>query len=242
LTHYDEQRRFFEHLSRRYDSRFLRSRWPRNQLLKAGVISDALGSAIETGPVAEVGCGTGQIAEFLLDANPRLEYVGLDLSESMLAIARQRLARFGDRVELKLVEGPLGLPSGRYAGMFGVDVLHHVDEPVLVLGEIRDGLRPGGPVVFLEPNPRFPITTVLGIFEKEERNVLKVGFRNLRHWFEEAKLENVRVSYGALYTPPGPPALVPVFDRVDSALAKVPILRAMTIFFTARGRAPTVND
>lgn len=242
MTHYDEQRRFFEQLSRRYDSRFLRSRWPRNQQLKAGLISDVLGSVVETGPVAEVGCGTGQIAEYLLEANPGLEYVGIDLSESMLAIAHQRLARFGDRVELRSVDGPLGLQCGRYAGVFGVDVLHHVEDPVLVLGEIRDGVRPGGAVVFLEPNPRFPITTLLGIFEKEERNVLKIGFRNLRHWFEDAKLQDVRVSYGPLYTPPGPPVLVPVFDRIDSVLGQIPILRALTIFFTASGIAPLSDD
>ena len=88
MTHEDEQRRFFERLAGRYDGRFMRARWPRNQKLKATAIRDALEDALVLGPVAEIGCGTAQIAENLLESNPQLEYVGLDLSPSMLEIAR----------------------------------------------------------------------------------------------------------------------------------------------------------
>jgi ubiquinone/menaquinone biosynthesis C-methylase UbiE len=105
LTHYDEQRQFFEDLAGRYDRRWLRARWPRNQQVKAAVIRAALGNALAVGPAVEVGCGTAQIAEQLLTAEPQLEYVGLDLSASMLQVARRRLERFGGRAELREVDG-----------------------------------------------------------------------------------------------------------------------------------------
>jgi SAM-dependent methyltransferase len=238
LTYYDEQRRFFADLAGRYDRRWLRARWPRNQELKATVIRDALGDALTLGPVVEIGCGTAQIAEQLLESEPRLEYVGLDLSPPMLEVARHRLRRFGGRVELRAVEGPLRLERACHAAAYGVDVLHHVEDPVNTLRELGDALRPHAPVVFLEPNPRFPITTMLGLLQKEERNVLKIGFRNLRYWLEAAGFEAVEVSYGSLYTPPGPPALVPVLDRIDAALGRTPGLRALSIFFIARGVVP----
>lgn len=186
MTHEDEQRRFFERLAARYDGRFLRARWPRNQELKAIVIEDALEDVFALGPVAEIGCGTAQIAERLLELNPQFDYTGLDLSPSMLGIARRRLERFHGRVELRAVEGALCLEHGRYAAAYGVDVLHHMADPVRVLRELREALRPGAPVVFLEANPRFPITTMIGLLQKEERNVLKIGFRNLRSWFDSA--------------------------------------------------------
>jgi SAM-dependent methyltransferase len=242
LTSSDDQRRFFEHLAHRYDRRWLRSRWPRNQQEKAALIRGALAAALPRGPVVELGCGTAQIAEQLLESSPQLAYVGLDLSPSMLAVARRRLQRFGDRSELRAVEGPLRLEPGTYAAAFGVDVLHHVDDPVRILVELRDALRARAPIVFLEPNPRFPITTVLGLVQREERNVLRIGFRNLRGWFESAGLEAVEVSYGPLYTPPGPSALVPLLDRIDSRLARTPFLRGLTIFYVVRGLVPEVQN
>jgi SAM-dependent methyltransferase len=238
VTHYDEQRRFFEDLAKRYDRRWLRARWPRNQQVKAAVIRAALGDAPSVGPVVEIGCGTAQIAEELLNADQQLEYVGLDLSTSMLEVARQRLARFVGRADLREVAGPLGLERGRYAAAFGVDVLHHVEDPTDVLREVSYGLRARSPIVFLEVNPRFPIATMVALLEKEERNVLKIGVSNLRHWFESAGLETVEVSYGPLYTPPGPPALVPLLDRIDAALARAPVVRRSAIFLVARGLVP----
>jgi 2-polyprenyl-3-methyl-5-hydroxy-6-metoxy-1,4-benzoquinol methylase len=71
----------------------------------------------------------------------------------------------------------LGLERGRYAAAFGVDVLHHVEDPTDVLRELTNALRARAPIVFLEVNPRFPIATMVALFQEEERNVLKIGFR-----------------------------------------------------------------
>lgn len=55
----------------------------------AGIGSDAV--------ICDVPCGTGRLAEVLLDAGHRV--VGIDISPSMLEVARGKLARFGDRFE-----------------------------------------------------------------------------------------------------------------------------------------------
>ena len=98
------QKEFFERLAARYDSRFCRSRWPRNQQLKSEQVANVLGAAVEEGPVIEIGCGTGQIAAELLTKYPRLRYVGSDLSPGMLDVARHRLVEHKDRVELRVAE------------------------------------------------------------------------------------------------------------------------------------------
>src|SRR5918911_5635108 len=51
--------------------------------------------------VLDVGCGSGRIGEFVLEAGAG-HYVGIDFSEPMVDLARARLARFEDRVELIL--------------------------------------------------------------------------------------------------------------------------------------------
>jgi SAM-dependent methyltransferase len=49
--------------------------------------------------VLDVGGGSGRIGELLLDQGAS-RYVDVDLSDTMLDLARNRLARFGDKVEL----------------------------------------------------------------------------------------------------------------------------------------------
>jgi SAM-dependent methyltransferase len=49
--------------------------------------------------VLDVGGGSGRIGEAILEEGAS-HYVDVDLSDSMLELARERLARFGDKVEL----------------------------------------------------------------------------------------------------------------------------------------------
>src|SRR5262245_35815549 len=51
------------------------------------------------GPVLEIGCGTGRI--LIPTARAGVEIVGIDLSEYMLAICRQRLAEENDFVRAR---------------------------------------------------------------------------------------------------------------------------------------------
>jgi SAM-dependent methyltransferase len=62
--------------------------------------------------VLDVGCGSGRIGEFVLDAGAS-HYVGVDFSEPMISMARDRLARHEDRTELltaNFLEAPLAGP------------------------------------------------------------------------------------------------------------------------------------
>src|SRR5579884_3113406 len=49
--------------------------------------------------VLDVGCGSGRIGEFVLQAGAA-RYLGVDFSEPMIELAQARLDRFADRVEL----------------------------------------------------------------------------------------------------------------------------------------------
>src|SRR6185503_16877068 len=47
--------------------------------------------------VLDIGSGHGVVAAAMLDAFPRATALGLDISEAMMAVGRERMARFGDR-------------------------------------------------------------------------------------------------------------------------------------------------
>jgi SAM-dependent methyltransferase len=235
----DVQREFFEKLARRYDRRFCRSRWPRNQVAKARLIAELLGESVHAGPVVEIGCGTGQVAGELLERFPGMHYVGLDLSPGMLSVARQRLQGFGPRVELAVADsGKLPAPVDGYAAAFGIDVLHHVDDPPSLLQRLGSSLRPDAPVVFLEANPIFPITALMGLAQREERGVFRITPKNLRRWYEQAGFVDARATLGPIYTPPGPRSLWGFLDGIDRVLARTPLVRNLALFYNARAQAP----
>ncbi len=93
-------------------------------------------------------------------------------------------------------------------------------------------------MIFLEANPIFPITGLMGIVQREERGVFSMRPKILTRWFELAGFDHVDVELGPVYTPPGPPSLFGMLDRVDRALARTPVVRNLALYYTARARAP----
>lgn len=91
-----------------------------------------------SGPVLEVGVGTGVVARALLERGHTV--LGIDISPAMLRRARQRL---GQRVA---VADAASLPfaSRAFGDAFAVWVMHAVADRAAVLREVARVLRPGG--------------------------------------------------------------------------------------------------
>lgn len=98
--------------------------------------------------VADLGCGTGNIAELLA---PRVkQVVAVDQSGPMLEAAKKRLEGIGN---VKFVAGPieaLPLESGSVDAAISALVLHHVAEPLDALREMRRVLKPGGRALVID--------------------------------------------------------------------------------------------
>lgn len=98
--------------------------------------------------VADLGCGTGDAAERL--APLVREVVAVDREPAMLeALAR----RLGDRSNIRVVEGDLHalpLEDASLDAAVIMLVLHHLGDPVAVLGEVARVLRPGGRLLVVD--------------------------------------------------------------------------------------------
>ena len=95
-------------------------------------------------PVLDLGCGPGQIGEYLGQRGLRM--VGIDLAFQMLLVARQRT---GNR---SLVCGDMRsipLRTGSFSGVVAFYSVHHLPRSALrtALAEIRRILKPGGLLV-----------------------------------------------------------------------------------------------
>ncbi|MBV8431400.1 MAG: class I SAM-dependent methyltransferase [Solirubrobacterales bacterium] len=96
--------------------------------------------------VLDVGCGSGRIGEFVLDAGTT-HYVGVDFSEPMIELARSRLARFGDRVEL-LTEDFLTAPlTGPFDVVLALGLFDYLPDPDPFFLRMHELCAPGGCVV-----------------------------------------------------------------------------------------------
>jgi trans-aconitate 2-methyltransferase len=99
--------------------------------------------------VLDAGCGSGRVTEQLLDRLPDGHVIALDASPSMVEAARDRLARFGDRVTYVVADlgRPLPLEPGSVDAIISTATLHWVRDHDSVFRHLATPLRSGGRLV-----------------------------------------------------------------------------------------------
>jgi SAM-dependent methyltransferase len=96
--------------------------------------------------VLDVGCGSGRIGEFVLEAGAS-HYVGVDFSAPMIDMSRARLARFADRTQL-IVDDFLTAPlDGPFEVILAVGLFDYLPEPHRFSRRMFELCAPGGCVV-----------------------------------------------------------------------------------------------
>lgn len=139
--------------------------------------------------VLDVGCGTGALAQLVLEALPDVELDGIDLSAAMLDRARQRLGR---RAALHRADSEhLPFADETFDVAYCNDSFHHYPDPRRAAFEAWRVLRPGGVLVVGECWLPAPARTVMNAFMpyNNEGDVRIYSERELRDilgtWFGE---------------------------------------------------------
>lgn len=94
--------------------------------------------------VIDLGCGTGTVAQSVLDAFPNAHVTCLDLAENMIALAQAKLARYP---AIRFVVGDFAAFEGEYDVVVSSLALHHLatdERKRLFYSRIYDRLSPGG--------------------------------------------------------------------------------------------------
>jgi ubiquinone/menaquinone biosynthesis C-methylase UbiE len=165
--------------------------------------------------VADVGIGSGFIAEAALDAGARV--IGIDNSSGMLAEVARRFAgrpfetRSGEADLLPLADGEV---DAVLANMF----LHHAPDPPASIREMARALKPGGTLVITDADSHEHE------WLRTEQHDRWLGFNRaeIGSWFRDAGLEDVAVGDT---------------QEICSPTSECGVKAAITIFL-ARGRKP----
>jgi trans-aconitate 2-methyltransferase len=163
--------------------------------------------------VLDAGCGSGRVTRLLLERLPRGRAIGVDGSASMIAVARNSLAGFGDRVELihaDLLELRL---EEQADAVFSNAVFHWIFDHDALFRRLREALEPGGLLAAQcggEGNVANWVAAVNRACAREpfaeflddgrepwhyataaetEGRLLEAGFEDIRCWLEERVVE-----------------------------------------------------
>jgi ubiquinone/menaquinone biosynthesis C-methylase UbiE len=113
-------------------------------------------SALEpdvAGRMLEVGCGRGGFAVWLAKQRPNLQIIGLDFSETAIALARNRAGI--EQGGVKFIRGDaqaLPFDKENFEIVISCECMEHVPDPPLMAREIARVLKPGGRFILTTEN------------------------------------------------------------------------------------------
>ena len=177
----DSTREYFDKVAGQWDDM-------RRAFFGDGVRRAAI-EAASVGPgmiVADVGTGTGFLAELALDAGATV--IGIDISDGMLAQVTSRFAgrpfeaRQGDTAALPL-------QTGEVDAVLGNMVLHHAEDPPAAIREMARALKPGGTLVITDADSH----THEWLRTEQHDRWLGFARADVSRWLQEAGLEDVTV-------------------------------------------------
>ncbi len=191
--------------------------------------------------VLELGCGTGVFLQKTARSGAAIH--GLDLSDELLAKARGKLA---DCPNVTLDQGnaeQMPYPSAHFDTVYGSSVLHHLDLEA-ALRDIHRVLKPGGRIVFAEPNILNPQVALM-FYLKATKKYFGVSpdemafsrFR-ARSAMVRAGLSDARVAPMDFLHPSTPPAWLDAVARLGSWLERIPLVREIAGSLLLEARRP----
>lgn len=155
---------------------------------------------IPAGPIVDLGCGPGNIAIRLARALPQRTVIGVDGSEQMLAVARQRGASLGNlRFVCARIPSP-ALADIKAGAIVSNSLLHHLHAPAVFWRTTKATCVPGAPVFvgdLRRPATGDDVDTLVARYARGDPDVLRRDFRaSLHAAFEITEIHEQLVAAG----------------------------------------------
>jgi len=189
--------------------------------------------------VLELGCGTGLFLEKV--ARSGASITGIDLSEDLLAKARARLAGASNVTLERGNAEDLPYPDRHFDAVYGSSILHHLDLAA-ALRAVHRVLKPGGRLVFAEPNSMNPQVVVMfhfgptkDYFGTSPDEMAFSRFRARSALLAQGYVDVAVEPFDFLH-PATPPAWLDRVSRLGLILEKLPLVREIAGSILLRAR------
>ncbi len=192
--------------------------------------------------VLEIGCGRGEISNYIASKTKNF-ILGTDICVPFVEIAKTRYNQDNLKFEVLDFNQPEKIENRKFDYIIGNGILHHlyynIDEALI---NIKTLLKPGGKLIFLEPNIYNPycylIFSTLPIFRKMAK--LEPSEKAFSKKFISKKLKSIQfieieVEYKDFLLPIIPKFLIKFVVKIGNILEKIPIIKLTTqsIFISA---------
>jgi demethylmenaquinone methyltransferase/2-methoxy-6-polyprenyl-1,4-benzoquinol methylase len=129
---------------------------------------DLIGSHIRPVKILDVATGTGDLAVAALRLGPE-KIMGIDISEKMLALGREKIAQLGHTGKIELLKGDsehIMFPDRTFDAVISAFGVRNFEDTSAGLKEMYRVLRPGGMIMVLEFSrpARFPMKQFYGFY------------------------------------------------------------------------------
>jgi ubiquinone/menaquinone biosynthesis C-methylase UbiE len=177
--------------------------------------------------VLEIGCGTGLFSRKVQELTGA-DIFATDLSDELLHLAKQH----GTKGVTYLKDDAMRMQfaDNSFDVVFGSSILHHLNFEAS-LAEIYRVLKPGGKMVFAEPNmlnPQILIQKNVPFIKKalgdspDESAIIRWKYAKL---MGKVGFKNVNIFPYDFLHPSTPRFLVPTVDRISRVVDKIPVIK-----------------
>lgn len=168
-----------------------------------------------TDAVLDLGCGPGG---FLSVAAPHCASItGVDVVPAFVEQCQATIDRLGLRGARALLSDGRRIPveDGTFDAAILVDVIHHCEDPVAVLADVRRVLRPGGRLLIFEPNKANPLLALMCALDRNEWGLLRLGSRRAYRRLLDGLFEVDEMRWSGLLVGPEGRVSMAVADAVS---------------------------
>jgi ubiquinone/menaquinone biosynthesis C-methylase UbiE len=110
--------------------------------------------------ILDVACGTGEFERLLLEQNPTQQITGIDISDRMLNIAKEKYQNYPNLEFHQASVHSLSFDSNSFDVVVSANAFHYFDRPQIALTEMKRVLKPSGKLVILDWNKDYPLCRI----------------------------------------------------------------------------------
>lgn len=142
------------------------------------------------GDMLDIGCCDGYFTNVILEKSQAKSIVGIDVLDHAIAYAQKR---YKDNKKLSFQTGEahaLPFKANQFDHIFCLEALEHVEDPLIVLKEMRRVLKPGGKIHILIPAENLLFKVIWALWKLYRGKIWKGS--HLHEYENDEVLEYIR--------------------------------------------------